>query len=137
MDARPSPRARQVLLVLLGTAVAVSVVHYVDNVVNYADYPQPGPGDLPAPSAATIGAAWFVLTAFGVAGLLLFLRGRVVPAAACLTVYSVSGLVGFAHYSVPGATEMVWWRQTHVVTDIALGLAVLGFALWLASGRSA
>ncbi len=43
--------------------------------------------------------------------------------------------MGFAHYAVPGATDMVWWRQTHVVVDILLGLAILAFALW-AAGRA-
>jgi hypothetical protein len=126
-------RATRVLLLLLGAAFVVSVVHYVDNVANYADYPQPGPDDPPAPSAPLIAVAWFVFTAFGLVGLVLYLRGRVVPAALCLTAYSISGLIGVGHYTVPGATDMVWWRQAHVVADILLGLGVLGFALWLAA----
>ena len=136
MDTRPSRPARLVLVVLLGAAFAVSVVHYVDYVVNYADYPQPGPGDLPAPSASTVGVAWLVLTAFGVLGLVLFLRGFPIPAAGCLTAYSVSGLVGFGHFTSPAASGMVWWRQAHVVADIVLGFLVLGYALWLASRRT-
>ena len=44
----------------------------------------------------------------------------------------MSGLIGFGHYTVPGATDMVWWRQTHVVVDIVCGIAILGFALWAA-----
>lgn len=126
----PPAKVLRVLLALVGMAFVVSVVHYVDNVANYADYPAPGPDDLPAPSARVIGVAWFVFTAFGVAGVWLFVRGRIVPAAACLTAYSVSGLIGIGHYTVPGATGMVWWRQAHVVADIMLGFAVLGFALW-------
>lgn len=120
------------LLTLLGIAFAVSVVHYVDNYVNYDDYPEPGPDDLPAPSATVVGLAWFVFTAFGLLGVRLWFRGRATASAVALTAYSVSGLVGFAHYAVPGATDMVWWRQTHVVVDIVCGIAVLGFALWAA-----
>jgi hypothetical protein len=124
-------RATRILLALLATAVAVSVVHYVDNYANYADYPVPEPGSaLPAPSRALVGASWFVFTACGVVGILLWRRRRIVPAAIALTAYSVSGLVGFGHYTVPGATEMVWWRQAHVVVDILCGLAIFGFALW-------
>jgi NO-binding membrane sensor protein with MHYT domain len=128
-----SPRSRptRVLLGLLGLAFAVSVVHYTDNYVNYDDYPQPGPDDLPAPSATVIGAAWFVFTAFGVLALRLWFRGRNTGAAIALTGYSVSGLIGLGHYAVPGATGMVWWRQTHVVADILCGVAILGFALWV------
>jgi len=123
-------RPLRILLALLGAAFVVSVVHYVDNVANYADYPQPGPEDLPAPSAGLIAFGWFLFTAFGVLGLWQFLRGNVVPAALGLTGYSVSGLVGVGHYLVPGATDMVWWRQAHVIADIVLGVGVFGFAVW-------
>lgn len=122
----------RVLLGLLGVAFAVSAVHYTDNYVNYDAYPQPGPDDLPAPSATVVGVSWFVFTAFGGLGLWLWFRDKVTAAAAALTAYSVSGLVGFGHYTAPGATDMVWWRHTHIVVDIICGIAVFGFAIWAA-----
>jgi hypothetical protein len=129
-------RATKVLLTLLGVAVAVSGVHYVDNYVNYDDYPVPDPDSaIPVPSATVIAVAWFVFTASGALGVWLWFRRRITAAAAALTGYSVSGLIGFGHYTAPGAFDMVWWRQTHVVADIVCGLAVLGFALWAASNR--
>jgi hypothetical protein len=129
------PRATRPLLTLLGVAFVVSVVHYVDNYVNYDDYPQPGPDDLPAPSATLIALAWFVFTASGALGVWLWLRGRTVPAALALTGYAVSGLIGIGHYLVPGATDMPWWRQAHVVVDIGCGVAVFGFAVWAVLAR--
>jgi len=45
-----------------------------------------------------------------------------------LAVYSGSGLVGFAHYSVDGAFDMPLWRQAHVVADIVLGVTILVLA---------
>ena len=131
-------RATRTLLVLLAIAVAVSVVHYVDNVVNYEDYPQPGPGDLPAPSAPTIAVAWFVFTASGALAVWFWLRRRVTAAAVALTAYSVSGLIGLGHYTAPGAPRWcgggrrTWWPTSPAV-------AIFGFALWAAfsRGRSA
>ena len=123
-------RALRALSVLFWTAVAVSIVHYADNYIAYDSYPKPDSG--PSPSAAQILAAWFVLTPIGVAGYLLFRRGRVAAAAACLAVYSLSGLVGLGHYGAPGMTDEPWWRQAHVVADIACGIAILGFAAWSA-----
>ncbi|HYF26973.1 MAG TPA: hypothetical protein VD931_14615 [Baekduia sp.] len=123
-------RARRALHALLAVAVLVSIVHYVDNVANFADYPDPTSG--PAPSRGVIAASWFAFTAFAAAAVVLLARGRLAAAAGCLAVYSMSGLVGFGHYTVEGATDMPWWRQTHIVADIACGLAVLGFAVWLA-----
>jgi hypothetical protein len=125
-------RATRLLVGLLAFAFVVSVVHYIDNYVNYDDYPQGGVGPVPAPSATLVGLSWFLFTALGAVGLWLWLRGRITAAAFFLTGYSVSGLVGFAHYAVPGATSMPWWRQAHVITDICCGIAVFGFALWAA-----
>lgn len=128
-------RATRVLLSLLGIAFVVSVIHYIDNVINYADYPLPASDALLAPSERVIAVAWFVFTAAGLLGLWAWFRHRILTAALGLTAYSVSGLIGIGHYTVPGATDMVWWRQTHVMVDILCGVAVLGFALWAALNR--
>ncbi|MGI9084716.1 MAG: hypothetical protein ACR2FE_05415 [Aeromicrobium sp.] len=83
---------------------------------------------MPNPPDWLIDRSWFTFTAFGVLGLWLFLRGSVAPAA--VAVYSGSGLIGFGHDAVPGATDMVWWRQAHVIADITCGVALFAFALW-------
>ncbi len=136
MTARVRP-----LLVLLGIAFFVSIVHYIDNTVNYADYPSAEPGSALSsvePSRGLVAAAWFIFTAFGVLGLWLLARGRVAAAAVSIAVYSGSGLVGFIHYAVPGATDMVWWRQVHVIADIICGVLLFGYALWMVTaGRQA
>ncbi|MFC5731151.1 MULTISPECIES: hypothetical protein [Nocardioides] len=131
-------RASRTLWWLLGVAVLVSVVHYVDNYVNYRDYPVPGPdAPVPAPSATLIAVAWFVFTASGGLGAMLWLRRRITGASIALAGYSVSGLIGVAHYTAPGAFDMVWWRQAHVVVDIGCGIGVLLFALWAARNATA
>ena len=76
-----------------------------------------------------LAVAWFVFTAFGALGLWWWFRGRVTAAAVALTAYSISGLIGLGHYTVPGATSMAWWRQAHVVADIVLGLSLAAFAV--------
>ena len=66
----PVRALRAVLIV----AVAVSVVHYADNVANFADYPEPESG--PAPSQGVIAVSWFAFTAFALAGYVLLRRGH-------------------------------------------------------------
>jgi hypothetical protein len=126
-------RAVGILTPLFLAAVAVSVVHYADNVVNYADFPQDG--SLPDPSRALVGLSWFLFTGAGVAGYVLFRRAPSALALALLAFYSGSGLVGFGHYTVPGAFDMPALRQAHIVADIALGLAMISFVLWAARNR--
>jgi hypothetical protein len=118
---RTAPSHRSVLGVTL-VAVAVSVVHYADNYVNYDSYPQPDGG--PAPSRSLIAVSWFVFTAVAALGIRNHRRGADVPAAVCLAVYSLSGLVGLG-------------RQAHVVADIILGAALLflAVAVWRSRGR--
>jgi hypothetical protein len=128
MSAAVPDRALHLLLGLLALAFLVSVVHYADNTINYADYPVANSGL--NPSRTVIGLSWFIFTAFGAAGLVLYVGGRLRPAGACLAVYALSGLIGLGHYTVPGATAMPWWRQTHVVADILCGIAILAFAAW-------
>ncbi|MBW9211155.1 hypothetical protein KV100_15975 [Mumia sp. zg.B21] len=134
---RDRPRGATVLLWLVGVAFVVSVIHYVDNVANYDAYPQPGPDELPAPSAGLIGASWFVFTLCGVLGVIAFFRHRRAACVVGLVSYSFSGLIGIGHYTVEGATDMVWWRQTHVVVDIVVGISLLAFAAWVAVVRPA
>ena len=122
------PRAVRVLTGLLLAAVVVSVVHYVDNYVNYDAFPVPDSG--PVPSRGLVGASWFAFTAAGAAGYLLFRAARRLElACALLLTYSLSGLVGFGHYTAAGMTQAPVWRQAHVVADIALGVAIAAFAV--------
>lgn len=123
-------RGLRVLLVLMSVAVPVSIVHYTENAINYADYPQSVPGGVPNPPDWMIAPSWLAFTAFGVLGLWLFVRGRITAAAIAVAVYSGSGLIGFGHYTIPGAFDMVWWRQAHIVADIICGLLLFAFAIW-------
>ena len=129
----PSRRALVVLNLVFWTAVAVSVVHYTDNYFAYDSFPQTE-GSL-NPSRAVVGGSWFLFTAVGLAGYVLFRRGQVRRASAFLAVYSVSGIIGIGHYSADGMTDAVRWRQAHVIADIGLGLAMFAFAVW--AGRRA
>jgi hypothetical protein len=130
---RRHTRALRALTLLLGVAVAVSVIHYADNYFNYTDYPQST--DLPNPTPAAILASWFAFTAVGAAGYGLFRRAPSNAALLLLALYSGSGLIGVGHYAVPGATDMPWWRQAHVIADILCGAAILAFVLWSSRRR--
>jgi len=124
---------KQTVGIVLLIAVAVSIAHYTDNYVNYEDYPRAR--TLPNPTAGTVLAAWFVFTIPGLVGYLLIRRAPSTLALVLLAFYSGSGLIGLGHYLVPGATDMVWWRQLHIGLDICSGLAVLGLVVCTARHR--
>lgn len=131
MSGYDHPRAVRILTGIFAVAVVVSIAHYTDNYVNWHDYPQPRAVTLPN----VVIEAWLAFTAVGVAGYLLFRRRPSDLALVLLAAYSGSGLLGIGHYLVPGATSMPWWRQVHVCLDIACGIAMLAFTIWVARAR--
>ena len=133
MNSYDHSRAVRLLGAILALAVVTSIVHYTDNAVNFNEF-EPPPDAIPSSPGIVVGF-WVVFTAAGLVGYMLFRRGPSNSALALLGFYSGSGLVGIGHYLVPGATSMPWWRQGHVLLDIACGVAVLTFAIWAAKGR--
>jgi hypothetical protein len=125
-------RATTVLRVLLVLAVGISLIHYTDNTIRFDDYTRGDPGIVTRP---TIPLTWIVLTALGLWGYLRFRRGELRPAAPLLAAYSVSGLISPLHYTTVSWSDFDAFQNTFVIGDGVLGLAVLGFALWLAMGR--
>lgn len=122
------PNPTRVLQVLFFSAVAVSIVHYVDNVVRFEQY-DPDPGLVTAPVVAV---SWLVFTAFGVWGYVQYGRGNRGLAALGLAVYSGSGLIGPLHYTVASPSDFDAFQNLFVALDTLLGVGILAFAVWLA-----
>jgi len=122
-----------VLRVLLTVAIAESFVHYLDNTLRFSDYTGPNP---PAVSSWIaqwmIPVSWVLFTAVGLLGYRRFRQGRLSEAAAYLAIYSVSGLISIGHYAGISINDLSVFQNTFVFLDIALGIAVLSFAIWTA-----
>jgi hypothetical protein len=118
----------RLLNIVFFTAVASSLVHYTDNYLAFDRFPQGGVG--PDIAAHTVWIAWIVFTAFGIAGYIVYRRGRIREGSALLAIYSISGLIGLGHYTAPGVSELAWWRHVHIAADFLCGVAVLTFAIW-------
>ena len=122
-----------VLRVLLVVGIAESFVHYLDNTVHYSDYAGPNP---PAPSSWIaqwmIPVSWVLFTAVAVVAYRRFREGRFSQAAGYLAIYSVSGLISIGHYVGISINDLSVFQNTFVFLDIALGVAILSFAIWTA-----
>lgn len=121
------------LRVLLSVAIVESFVHYLDNTLRFSDYTGPNP---PAVSSWIdrwmIPVSWVLFTVAGIIGYLRFRRGHRAEAAPYLAFYSVSGLISILHYVGISIGDLSAFQNTFVFLDIALGFAILGFALWTA-----
>ena len=121
-------RPTLVLQGLLVSAIAVSIVHYTDNTVRFDDY-SPDSGLVTRPM---IPVSWVVFTAFGIWGYVQHRSGSHRRAAVGLAVYSISGLIGLAHYTTVSPSDFSAFQNTFVVLDVLLGAAILAFACQLA-----
>jgi len=125
-----------VLRVLLVAAIAESFVHYLDNTLRYDDYTVADPSLLGSlVKQWVIPVAWVLFTAAGIVGYRRFREGRRAEAAAWLGAYSVSGLISVLHYTDISIDDLSAFQNTFVFLDVVLGVAILGFALWLALGH--
>jgi hypothetical protein len=113
----------------VGAVVIASVLltsfHYTDNYVSIDTYPQP---DWVTTGAVLL--SWPLLTAFGVAGYLLYRRGRFELAHACLLVYSTTGLSSLGHFLSGSPDEFTTRGLVSIFTDALAGSAVLAVTVW-------
>lgn len=128
----PTRRLRLLQVVLL-VAIAESFVHYLDNTIEFSDYRGPHPPAIGAWIAQwMIPVSWVLFTVAAVIGYRRFREERWPQAAAWLGAYSASGLISLLHYTGVSISDLTLFQNTFVFLDIALGVTLLGFALWTA-----
>jgi hypothetical protein len=87
-------RLHRMLLVLLLIYGAASLIHFVHNAEFLADYP-----NLPTSwSRSGVYLAWLGMTAVGLGGWVLFLRGFILTGLLLLAGYAALGLDSLGHY---------------------------------------
>jgi hypothetical protein len=115
------------LRTILVFSVLSTASHYAHNFVAIDSYPGGGSGQ-----QALIILSWPVLTMIGVYGYLLYARGELGRAHACLLIYSLTGLVTPLHF-VYGEPDIPAFFYVTIFTDFIAGLAVVAFVAWSAS----
>lgn len=111
-------------LVVLASVLATAF-HFTDNYVSIDTYPQPG-----WVTEAVVLVSWPVLTAFGVAGYLLYRRERFAAAQVCLVAYAYTGLSSLGHFTSGSPDEFTTRGLVSVLIDGVAGSAVLAVAVW-------
>jgi hypothetical protein len=88
-------RTGRTLLILMLVYAGASLVHFTHNAEFLADYP-----NMPAwLSRMDVYGAWLAVTAVGVLGYLLVIRGHPRTGLLVITVYAVLGFDGLGHYT--------------------------------------
>ncbi len=138
MTGRPlRPPSVSTVRLAVTASVLLTAIHFTDNYFSIDTYP--AAGWQPSWFEWVVLFSWPLLTAFGVAGYLLYRRGELARAHACLLVYSYTGLSSLGHFLYGSPDEFTTRGLVSVVIDITVGSVVLAFAIWsiVARRRSA
>jgi hypothetical protein len=116
---------------VFGTAVLLSGVHYYDNTVRFEDYTG-GKASSGLITRPVIPISLVLFTIAGIAGYRALQAGNRRRAGWGLAVYSVSGLIGIAHYTSVSPSEFSGFQNTFIALDFLAGLAVFVLAVRIA-----
>ncbi len=118
-----SSQARRILFWLVAANVVASIFHYVDNVINFRNYPEPT-----WLNPHLVDMAWFVMTPFGLAGCLLHLEGRKTAAYACLQIFAAMNLLVLGHYLIAPPWKIAFRINLFILLEAAAAVALAFYA---------
>jgi hypothetical protein len=119
--------------IVFGTALLLSLVHYIDNTVRYDDYTGGKSSFITRPM---IPLSFVLFVAAGLAGYRALKQGNRTKGGWLLAVYSISGLVGVGHFSTVPPSDFSAFQLTFITLDFLAGLAVFVLAAMVATGKS-
>ncbi len=122
---------RRILLTLVLANVITSILHYLDNVLFFQHYPEPT-----WLNPHLVDMAWFVMTPFGVAGYMLFLRGRSAVAFVCLYLYALMSLLVLGHYLIAPPWRVSFKINVFIIAEAIAALLLATFTTWLQTRRA-
>jgi hypothetical protein len=127
-ERKPLQRVLLVLLLIYGVA---SLVHFVHNAEFLADYP-----NLPTSwSRSAVYLAWLGMTAVGLCGWVVFLRGFTLTGLLLLAAYAALGLDSLGHYMVAPISAHTVAMNATIVFEVTAAAVLLAQVLRLLALR--
>ncbi|MGP8033189.1 MAG: hypothetical protein ACLPQ6_03505 [Steroidobacteraceae bacterium] len=131
MTSSATRRASQALPWLAALYAAASLLHFVHNAEHLAHYP-----NLPSSwSRVDVYLAWCVVTALGIVGYALYLRGYRRAGLSFLALYAILGFAGLLHYTRAPFAHHTSMMNITICTEVAAAVALLVDVLILAARR--
>ena len=120
------------LLPLMLTYGAASLLHFTHNAVYLRDYP-----NLPAwLTSGGVVAAWLVVAAVGTLGYVLYRRVSRVAGLILIAAFAVLGFGGLDHYTVAPMSAHTVAMNLTILLEGATGAVLLAFVGWSAFARA-
>lgn len=114
------------LLAMLVVCIVTSILHYVDNVLFFDQYPEPTWFN---PSLVDI--LWFVMTPLGITGYIFWQQRRRSLAFGLLYLYVVMGQLTLGHYFYAPIWELTWKMNGLILLESLTALIFGAYLVWL------
>jgi hypothetical protein len=115
------------------TTIALTLFHFTDNAINVDTYPKAG--WQPEWFDVVVGVAWVLYTAVGVAGFVLYGRGRFRAAHVGLIIYGYLVVSSLGHFLYGSPSELTTRGVVSVFVDVAAGSVVIAVTMWSIMAR--
>lgn len=113
---------QRVLLALILINVLASILHYVDNICYFSDYPEPT-----WLNPCIIDLFWFVMTPFAVFGYWHHKQQWFTLSRVALVAYSIMSLLVLGHYLIAPPWEVSLRINLFILLEAVAALALLGY----------
>ena len=121
-------RKRWLFWIILGN-IAASVLHYLDNIARFHEYPEPQ-----WLSPHLVDAFWFVMTPVALGGYYLYTRGRGTMAYLLLYLYGAMSLLVLGHYSYAPLADISFSIHFFILLEAVAAACLVLFTAWLQLG---
>ncbi len=109
--------------------IAASVLHYVDNLARFHEYPEP-----PWLSPQLAGGFWFVMTPVALVGYYLYMKKRGTVAYLLLYLYGAMSLLVLGHYSYAPLADISFSIHLFILLEAVAAACLVLFTAWLQVG---
>ncbi|MGL1958296.1 MAG: hypothetical protein OCD00_13370 [Colwellia sp.] len=120
-----SLRQNKALIIIMLFNIASSVLHYVHNIVYFADYPEP---EWMTPHI--VDYFWFVMTPIGLWGVVCELKNNIRKANVLLFAYALMSLLSLLHYGVDTDKEITLSIHAFIWIESCCALMLIVYLKW-------
>jgi len=115
------------LLAILLCSITITSIHYTDNAIFVADYPEPG-----WITTSGVFITWGVMTLVSAIAYWLYRQQYFWSSYLVLGIYSITGLSSPTHYFYGSMAQFSGKMHLFIWSDAIAGLAVIAFIVWSA-----
>lgn len=116
------------LFVLLVVNVVMSIFHYVDNICNFSDYPEPSWLD-----PCVVDMFWFLMTPFAVLGYWYHSQRWTTLATGSLVSYSLMSMLVLGHYLISPPWEVSFKINAFILLEATAAALLIAYSFHLHS----